>query len=129
MDDFSHTARVYMAEKILNDHVLVRDDIGYNLLLLAVYEQLHNFAEISCKDRVDRLFILCLGEFEEAIEEHIFSKLFIVLRFIRIITRANSRCLGSFTRIVLFSLRLVVKSRLLRCSLLDFFVSRFFWRV
>ena len=78
MDDFSHTARVNVLKEVLDDLVLVCDDVGHNLLLLAVNEKLHNFAEVSSEDHVDWFFIsaiFSLQEFEKAIKQHVLAEL------------------------------------------------------
>ena len=84
MDDLGDTSGVDMLEQLFNDHILIGNDVGYNLLLLPIDEKLDNFAEIAGKDGIDGLFIATAffgrltQELEQAIEKHILAWLLFI---------------------------------------------------
>ena len=57
MDDLGDATGVDMLEQLFNDHILIGNDVRYNLLLLPIDQKLDNFAEIAGKDGIDRFFI------------------------------------------------------------------------
>ena len=64
VDDLGDAARVDMAQKFLNNSVLVSDNVRNDLLLLPVDEELHNFAEVASKHWVDFIIGFALEELE-----------------------------------------------------------------
>lgn len=68
-----------MPQQLLNDFVLVGDDIGHDLLLLSVDEELDDLAKVAGEDWVHRLIVIFgVEEFEKAIKEHILANLLIL---------------------------------------------------
>ena len=81
MNNLGHATRVNMTKQVLNNFVLISDQVRNNLFLLAVHEQLYDFAEVSCKDRVDQLIIFSLNELEKAVKQHVLANL-LIIRFL-----------------------------------------------
>ena len=79
MDYLSHTARVDMSKKVLNDLIFISDHVGHDLLLLSVDEELDDLAKVAGEDWVHRLIVIFgVEEFEKAIKEHILANLLIL---------------------------------------------------